>query len=27
MHINQAYRQQGFGTRLIQALIRHCQSQ
>lgn len=27
MHINQAYRQQGFGMRLIQALIRHCQSQ
>ncbi|MFD3163736.1 GNAT family N-acetyltransferase [Herpetosiphon sp. NSE202] len=27
MHINLAYRQQGYGTRLIQALIRHCQNQ
>ncbi len=27
MHINPAYRQQGCGTRLIQALIRHCQNQ
>ncbi|MBM7845483.1 GNAT family N-acetyltransferase [Herpetosiphon giganteus] len=27
MHINLAYRQQGYGTRLIQVLIRHCQNQ
>ncbi|WP_110515890.1 GNAT family N-acetyltransferase [Herpetosiphon llansteffanensis] len=27
MQINVAYRQQGYGTRLIQALIRHCQNQ